>query len=248
MIITAHVGGCDIAFGSYDERIEVIDRALAHPERTTLIGYANAHTVVTASADPGFREALRGFTTVFGDGVGVFAAARFLDPKNMALQGRQNATDFNYRVLQYASEKELKVFFVGGTETVARRLAELVRVDFPGVKISGSHSGYPEGNGAALASGVASAAPDMLIVGMGHPNQEAWIRLNRTALRVPVILTVGGFFNFYTGEMKRAPKFFQVTGTEWLFRMLSEPRRLWRRYVVGIPHFLYIVINNKFRQ
>ena len=140
-------------------------------------------------------------------------------------------------------------FFYGGREGVAARLAERMRAQFAGVQIAGSLS-PPLGTAEELcnpqtASVINQAAPDIVWVGVSSPKQEYWMACMRPLLEAPVLIGVGAAFDFHTGTQAQAPGWMQRAGLEWLFRLAHEPRRLWRRYLIDNPWFLFELARQK---
>lgn len=240
-VCTIAIAGCVVTFASYEERLRMVDAALAVPEERTRIGYANAHTIVSACKDGRFRAALSCLSIVFADGAGVYAAASHINRAGMRHQPTQNATDFNERILEYADARRLRLFLVGGTDEVIGRSVELVAARYPGILLAGVQNGYFDPADPSVIDRINAAGPQLVLVGMGHPVQELWIQAHSGALQAALVIAVGGFFDFFSGRHARAPLFMRRLRLEWLHRLLLEPRRLWKRYVVGIPHFFYIV-------
>jgi N-acetylglucosaminyldiphosphoundecaprenol N-acetyl-beta-D-mannosaminyltransferase len=113
---------------------------------------------------------------------------------------------------------------------------------YPGVRLAGCRDGYfaPEENAAVVAA-IRKARPDVLLVAFGAPRQELWLDQWSAELEVPVSFGVGGLFDFYSGRIRRAPLWMRETGLEWVYRLIQEPRRMWKRYLVGNVVFLYRV-------
>jgi N-acetylglucosaminyldiphosphoundecaprenol N-acetyl-beta-D-mannosaminyltransferase len=125
-----------------------------------------------------------------------------------------------------------------------------LQTKYPTLKIAGCHDGYfDKTNGGeaseAVVQSVNNAAPQILIVGFGMPLQEKWLLENQAKVKANVIMTGGAVFDYISGDLKRAPTWFTDNGMEWLGRLLIEPRRLWRRYLVGNPKFLWRVCRQR---
>jgi N-acetylglucosaminyldiphosphoundecaprenol N-acetyl-beta-D-mannosaminyltransferase len=142
-------------------------------------------------------------------------------------------------------------FFYGGRDGVADRLADRMRQRFPGVSIVGTLT-PPLGSvdelcNAQTASAVNAARPDIVWVGISTPKQEHWMACMRPLLEAPVLIGVGAAFDFHTGTIPQAPPWMQRAGVEWLFRLIQEPERLWKRYLVENPPFLWKIARQKLR-
>ncbi|MBC7265043.1 MAG: WecB/TagA/CpsF family glycosyltransferase [Chloroflexi bacterium] len=137
-------------------------------------------------------------------------------------------------------------FFYGGAQGVPNQLAVTLQRRFPGLRVVGTHSPpfhpvTPEEDAQAVQM-INAADPDVVWIGLGTPKQERWMAEHRGCLAPPVLIGVGAAFDFLTGRRPQAPRWMQCAGLEWLFRLLSEPRRLWRRYLINNPLFLLLVL------
>jgi N-acetylglucosaminyldiphosphoundecaprenol N-acetyl-beta-D-mannosaminyltransferase len=142
------------------------------------------------------------------------------------------------------SGKAYRHFFYGGAPEVPERLARVLH-EKHGIVIAGTYSPpfrpLTEAEGKELASFVERTSPDVLWVGLSTPKQESWMYEHRYKVRVPVMLGVGAAFDMNSGNLRRAPKWMREHGLEWLFRLASEPRRLWKRYLITIPKAVWFV-------
>ena len=144
----------------------------------------------------------------------------------------------------------LSLFLLGARPGVAEKAGDYLIKQFPGLNVAGIHHGYfdksfecPE-NEVVLRAIEASKA-DILLVGLGMPIQERWLMENWDRLNISVALPVGALFDYLAGEIPRAPHWMTDHGLEWLGRLIIEPRRMWRRYLLGIPHFLWLVLKQR---
>jgi N-acetylglucosaminyldiphosphoundecaprenol N-acetyl-beta-D-mannosaminyltransferase len=142
----------------------------------------------------------------------------------------------------------VRLFYLGGLPGSAERAAEAVRERYPGAQVCGAYCPSFEAWGteaeeARIAAAVREAAPDILLVGLGTPKQEKWIAANKDRLGVPVSIGVGASFEMAGGVVRRAPRWLQRIGMEWSFRLLQEPTRLWRRYMLrDLPCFVGLAL------
>lgn len=218
---------------------ETVRRAVAWcrgERRPRTIVTMNAALLVALRADAELAHACRAGDLVVADGVPVLWAARLAGAK---LPGRVAGVDLMPRLLEAAAAHQLPVYFLGAREEVLRALVAHCASRWPGLPIAGFRNGYfapadePEVIAAIRRSGAA-----MLFVGMPSPFKETWCERHRGALGVPVVLGVGGSFDVLAGFIRRAPRFMQRAGLEWLWRLAMEPRRLFRRYLVTNTIFL----------
>ena len=226
----------------WNDAIALLARLVAE-RRFTKVSFLNAHNANLAYADPVFAEALDDFL-VLPDGVGVDVAAKLLYgtpfPDNL------NGTDLIPAFLQ-ASARPLTVALLGATrvnaEAASAKLAALA-VQHSFVVIHDGYFSADEESG--IVERIASLRPDVLLVAMGVPRQELWIARHIDARHCTLPIAVGALLDFLSGAVPRAPLWVRRFRLEWLFRLWIEPGRLWRRYVVGNPVFLWRVIRQKF--
>jgi N-acetylglucosaminyldiphosphoundecaprenol N-acetyl-beta-D-mannosaminyltransferase len=224
------------------------DQALAEVERLyerdepAFIAHTNAHTVNLAYEDPEYLGVLRRADLVLNDGKGMMLAARLLGDR---LPRDMNGNYFTPLLLERCAQRGWPVFFLGAGPGVAAEAATMLEERFPGLKIAGTHDGFFATDEDAIAA-LREAGAEVVLVGMGNPLQERWIDrcLDRTGARIGV--GVGAFFDFITGNVPRAPDWMNRYGLEWLHRLAQEPKRMWRRYVLGNPKFVWRVIKQRF--
>lgn len=210
-----------------------------------LVAYANAHTLNLAASDPSYKELLRRAALVLNDGAGIALAARI---NGNRFPANLNGSDFNPLILGLAAAKGWPVFLLGAKPGVAERAAAAMNRRYPQLDVVGTHDGYwPAGADAEVAAEIRSTGASLVMAALGNPLQERWLsdHLEGTGARIGV--GVGAFFDFAAGEVRRAPAWMNRLGIEWIFRLLQEPRRLWRRYIVGNPLFLGRVLRARFR-
>jgi exopolysaccharide biosynthesis WecB/TagA/CpsF family protein len=226
----------------WDDAIALLARLIAE-RRFTKVSFLNAHNANIAYTDPVFAEALDDFL-ILPDGVGVDLAAKLLYgapfPDNL------NGTDFIPAFLQ-ASARPLTVGLLGATranaEAASIKLAALA-VQHKFVVV---HDGYfSPAEEQAIVDRIEALRPDVLLVAMGVPRQELWIARHIDARHCTLPIAVGALLDFLSGSVPRAPLWMRQLRLEWLFRLCIEPGRLWRRYVVGNPLFLWRAVRQKF--
>lgn len=202
--------------------------------------YVNAHTLNLCSVDAEYRRVICESSVVLNDGIGVELAARIQRttfPENL------NGSDFNPRILELAAERGWKVFLLGGRPGVADQAATKLQASIDGLQVAGTRDGYfGRSQDADVAAAVKASRADVLVVAMGNPLQERWLADNLDATGCRIGVGVGAFLDFVVGVQKRAPLWMNRWGIEWVWRLAQEPRRMWRRYVVGNPVFLARVL------
>jgi N-acetylglucosaminyldiphosphoundecaprenol N-acetyl-beta-D-mannosaminyltransferase len=238
----------EVLFAGYDEILTVIDSALHRSIVPQTIGYINAHTVNLCARDPFLQEALRRQTINYAEGVGIHLAAWFLHTSTTGLRLNHNATDLNERLLGFLNSEKRSIYFLGGTPSTMDSLLTTVRQRYPDLRIAGACDGYSGMTDPALIEGINGSQADVVMLALGQPNQERWLYLHRDMINVPVCIAAGGFFDFISGTTLRAPWFVRAVRMEWFFRMMMEPGRLWKRYIIGIPQFIFLILKQRMQR
>jgi N-acetylglucosaminyldiphosphoundecaprenol N-acetyl-beta-D-mannosaminyltransferase len=205
-----------------------------------------SHTVITANAshlcmmrhDPELALACRAAHLTVADGMSVVWALR---ASGQPAPERVAGVDLMARLLAVAGEHQLRVYFLGAKREVVMALVKKSRVQYPGIEIAGFRDGYfgPDDH-PSIVEEIRSSRADILFVGMPSPFKETWCERHRQCLNVPVIMGVGGSFDVLAGFIRRAPRWAQVAGLEWLWRLLMEPRKLWKRYLTTNTEFIWL--------
>lgn len=194
----------------------------------------NLDHVVKLQSFPAMQEAYRGASLVVADGWPLVAASRWL---GQPLPERVAGSDLVPELLSAGNEiPDFRVFLLGAAPGVAEQAAERIRSRWPGVNVAGIASPRPDFDGdkeetKQLIDAINRAAPHLLIVGLGAPKQEVWLQQHAPQIHAPVAIAAGATIDFLAGVQKRAPVWIQQMRLEWLFRLLSDPRRLAGRYV-----------------
>jgi N-acetylglucosaminyldiphosphoundecaprenol N-acetyl-beta-D-mannosaminyltransferase len=204
------------------------------------------HTVITANAshlcmmrhDPELALACRVANLTLADGMSVVWALR---ASGQPIPERVAGVDLMARLLVAAGEHRLRVYFLGARHEVVTALVETTRVQHTGIEIAGFRDGYfgPDDH-LGIVEEIRASRADIMFVGMPSPFKETWCERHRQCLEVPVIMGVGGSFDVLAGFIRRAPRWAQVLGLEWFWRLLMEPRKLWRRYLTTNSEFIWL--------
>jgi len=198
----------------------------------------NVHVVVSAHADPDLRAAVNGADMAAPDGMPV---SIWLRTNGYPSQRRIAGPDLMWKHLERTAREDQPVYFYGSTDETVRQLIEHCHAAFPTLRVAGSYSPpfralTPFEEKEAVTRINASGAR-VVYVGLGCPKQELWMARQRGQVRA-VMIGVGAAFDFHAGTLRRAPRWMQQIGLEWLHRLLSEPARLWQRYLFGNTMFL----------
>ena len=202
----------------------------------------NASKLVLASDEARLREILERADLVTADGMSVVWGARFAGGR---LPGRVTGIDTMERLVARAAERGWRVFFLGAKQEAVEGAVASFRRAHPALQVAGFRNGYFRGKEAEVVEEVRAARPDLLFVALGSPAQEYFLADNLEALGVPFSLGVGGSFDHVAGLSRRAPRWMQRAGLEWAYRLASEPRRLWRRYLVGNARFALLLLRGR---
>ncbi len=227
------------------ERIIGYCRAPAEsPMRT--VAFVNPDCLNKAYTDRGYHYLLGRTDLVLPDGSGLRLAAKMLGFK---LKDNVNGTDLFPLLCDAAGASNVGLFLLGGLPGVAEKTAENVCKSYPGLRIAGTANGFDDMTDTdALIEAINHSGADILLLGLGAPVQERWLHENADRLKVRVGLGVGGLFDYYSGNIQRAPVWLRELGLEWVWRILQEPSAKWKRYVIGNPLFIYRVARERWQR
>lgn len=210
----------------------------------------NVHALNLASDLPWLRAFLNEGELVFCDGAGVRLGARLLGYR---IPARITYAEWLWQLAAFGAERGDRFFFLGARPGVAETAVARLQARYPRLQVVGTHHGYfdktaghPENE--AVVAQINAARPHILVVSFGMPLQEQWLQANWARLQVNIGLTGGAALDYASGELRRGPRWMTDNGLEWLARLIIEPQRLWRRYLVGNPRFLWRVFQQRFGQ
>lgn len=209
------------------------------------IMYVNVHCMNLAYRHRRYRRILNRADTVYCDGTGVVWGAKLVGKH---LPPRTTGADWIMDLCRQCQDKGHRLYLLGGKPGIANRAKQTLVQSFPELAIVGTQHGYfvPE-EVPAIITAINNASPDILLVGMGSPQQEYWIDDYHDRLQIPVIWAMGAVMDYVAEKVPRAPEWMRQNGLEWLFRLLIEPRRMWQRYVVGNPVFIARMLKARWR-
>lgn len=199
--------------------------------------FVNAHSINLAVEHAEFNHQLNQADALFADGSGMRMAARHT---NYQLQDNVNGTDVLPLLCQQCINHQRSIYLLGAAPGVAREMRDNLIRDFPKLSITGVHHGFiNDSDNQQVINAINDSHCDVLLVAMGSPLQERWINQHKDKLQCRTVLAVGGLFDFFSGNIPRAPLWLRSLGGEWLWRLMQEPRVKFKRYVVGNPLFLF---------
>lgn len=221
------------------------------PEGKLLINTINAFSYDNARKDVLFSEALQKGDVLIPDGISIVKACRFLNAKS---QPKERIAGWDLFVYEMEKLNRVggKVMFLGSSDAVLNLIRQRVAEKYPKIEVDTYSPPYKpvfsDEENEAMISAINYSNPDLLWIGMTAPKQEKWAYTHLDRLDVHChIGTIGAVFDFFAGTVKRAPERWQRVGLEWLYRLLSEPRRMWRRYFIGNAKFIYYIMVEKIK-
>ncbi|MCK9431345.1 MAG: WecB/TagA/CpsF family glycosyltransferase [Candidatus Omnitrophica bacterium] len=223
---------------------KVVEFAFSAKHR--MITYFNADCSNIAFQDTDYRRILNSLDIVYADGMSVVWGSRFL---GRGVPERVNILDFSEKIFNRLAAEKIKAYFLGSSEKIVYGVVEKLKTKFPSINIAGFHHGYftalEEEN---IIAEINRLKPDILFVCMGVPKQEKWAFEHLKNLEVGLCWVTGsGMFDNFSGFKSSAPRWMGKVGLEWFYRLASEPRRLWKRYLIGNPFFIYRLMKYKIR-
>ena len=237
----ARIGKLDVDVLTFADAVHAIT-ALVENQRGGRIFTPNVDHVVLAETDERVRQAYARATLSLADGTPVVWASRIRGPR---LPARISGSDLITPLMAIAGQRQWRVYLLGGTDGVASQVAQLM-AEQHGVTVVGVDEpriAYATADEESLAvARVVASRPDLLFVALGSPKQELFIDRVRDQLGTIVAIGVGASFDFLAGRVRRAPAWISTMGLEWLYRLVKEPRRLWRRYLVQDSKFVFVLL------
>ncbi|MFR7996783.1 MAG: WecB/TagA/CpsF family glycosyltransferase [Blautia sp.] len=219
-----------------------MDETIRRVEKIIEKGKPTQHVVINASKvnlmedDPELRRIVNSCPLINADGASIVWAAKKL---GVPLKERVTGCDLFQELVKVASEKGYKIYLFGAKEEVVTKVKAIYEEQYPGIQIVGYRNGYfTEADEPEIVKNMAESGADMMFVAFSSPKKEYWVNKYLEQLNIPFVMGVGGSFDIVAGVTERAPKWFQAHGLEWLYRFIQEPRRMWKRYIIGNAKFV----------
>lgn len=203
----------------------------------------NAAKVVLMSRDETLRQIVSRCALVNADGQSIVWASRIL---GKPLPERVAGIDLFSAIVERAATTGHRLYFLGATDAVLEQMLRRFRETYPRLVVAGHHNGYWT-NDEEMIETVRRASPHFLFLAIPSPRKEYWLSKNLESLGVPFVMGVGGSFDVIAGTVRRAPRWVQRIGCEWMYRVAQEPRRMWRRYLHGNTAFLALTVREWWR-
>tara|TARA_B100000686_G_C16731275_1_gene940840 strand:+ start:872 stop:1657 length:786 start_codon:yes stop_codon:yes gene_type:complete len=236
---------------------QIVKHIKSKNKKTKFLSTLNTNSLLLINNDEKFEDALIASNWIIPDGIGAVLACKCLGLK---IQQRISGTEiFNELNFKLGKKKNYKYFFFGSTKKNLALITNKMKLDYPNIKIVGYLSPpfkntFSKTETNKIINFINKKKPDVLWVGLTQPKQEKWAHENLDRLNVKFVGTIGAVFDFFSGQVKRAPKVTQDLGLEWFYRILQDPARLWKRYFFSnlnficnvLPYIMYIRIKNLF--
>ena len=246
----SHVVLCGITISNLviSDVEDKIDGLISRRNSPALIVTPNIDHIIKLQEDAEFREVYKHADLVLADGMPLLWAASFL---GKPLKEKISGSDLFPKLCEVAAQKRWRLFFLGGREGAADKAAEVLTRRYPGLNVAGTYCpsfGFEkdDAENKKIVGLIRAVKPDILFVGLGAPKQEKWIYRHKDQYQVPVSIGIGVSFEFVAGMVKRAPVWMQKAGLEWFWRLMMEPGRLWKRYLIDDMYFFLLIVKQIF--
>lgn len=240
------IGGIQITNLSFFDCLDRIGHCVGKSAQAFIVT-PNIDHIIKLQRDAEFREVYKHADLVLADGVPLLWAASFL---GTPLKEKISGSDLFPKLCEVAAQKGWRLFFMGGREGAADKAAEVLTQRYSGLNVAGTYCpplGFEkdDAENKKIVGLIRAVKPDILFVGLGAPKQEKWICRHKDRYQVPVSIGIGVSFEFVAGMVRRAPVWMQKAGLEWFWRLMMEPGRLWKRYLVDDMQFFWLVLKQK---
>lgn len=231
------------SYNIFDRQLSVLEN------KKLLISTINAHSYNISRSDSSFQEALKKSDVLIPDGVSVVWAIKWLTGKKLT---KIAGADLFFYEMERLQQIGGKAFFLGSSNDTLSKIKVKAKKEYPRVEVFTYSPPYKAEftnfENFEMIAAVNAINPDVLFVGMTAPKQEKWAYRNFNVLEVGHVCCIGAVFDFYAGTVKRAPQWMINIGLEWFYRLIKEPKRLWRRYIIGNAKFIRYIVMEKIRK
>mgnify|MGYP001214324917 CR=1 FL=1 len=230
---------------SMEETIQRVEKIIKMRKPTQHV-VINASKVNLMEKDPELRRIVNACPLINADGASIVWAAKRL---GVPLKERVTGCDLFQRLVAVAAEKGYRVYLFGAKEEVVVKVKQIFEKQYPGIQIVGYRNGYfTEADEPEIVKNMAESGADMMFVAFSSPKKEYWVNKYINQLNIPFVMGVGGSFDIVAGVTERAPIWWQEHGLEWLYRFIQEPRRMWKRYIIGNAKFIGLTYKYKLKR
>lgn len=237
------IGGIRLVNIAMEDLLNAMMVAL-HRRQPTRLAFVNPDCVNIAASNAEYRQSLASADWVCADGIGMKIAGTLLD---RPVRQNLNGTDLFPQLCEQLAASGHSVYFLGAAPGIAERASQWALERNPRLRVAGTRSGYfTESGEAGVIEAIRASGADVLLVAMGAARQEPWLERHLPATGATIGIGVGGLFDFYSGRIPRAPLWLREIGGEWIYRLIQEPGRMWRRYLLGNGIFLVRILKERF--
>lgn len=229
-----------------------MDETIRRVEKIIEEGVPTQHVVINASKvnlmekDLKLRKIVNSCPLINADGASIVWAAK---RQGVPLKERVTGCDLFQKLVAVAEKKGYKIYLFGAKEEVVKKVKAIFEEKYPDIQIVGYRNGYfTEADEPEIVKNMAESGADMMFVAFSSPKKEYWVNKYIDQLNIPFVMGVGGSFDIVAGVTERAPKWWQDHGLEWLYRFIQEPRRMWKRYIIGNAKFVALTYKYKFKK
>lgn len=240
-----HILNTNIDNYSMDETLGIINESIDNGDQLHHVA-VNAGKIVAMQKDLSLRQSVNEANLINADGQAVVWASKIL---GKPLKERVAGIDLMINLVQLAYQKNYKIFFFGANEEAVKKVVDIYSKEYSPNIIAGCRNGYfKKEEEVIIAQEISDSGANILFVGISSPTKEYFLFENKTKLeKVNFVMGVGGSFDVIAGKVKRAPLWMQKAGLEWFYRFCQEPRRMWKRYLVGNIKFIFLVIRERLK-
>lgn len=231
--------GCPVDNISMDETLKRIDEIIhsAIPVQHVVV---NVDKILKIRRDEKLYNIVNHCAIINVDGMPLVWISRLF---GKPLKERVAGIDLMERLVEHAAKRTYRIFFLGAEDMIVKKVIDIYTQQYQNLAVAGFHHGYwAPAEEQRIVQGIKESKADILFVAMSSPRKEEFINQYLTQMNTPFVMGVGGSFDIVAGKTKRAPQWMQYAGLEWLFRLFQEPRRMWRRYLVGNVRFVLLVV------
>lgn len=237
-MIKENILGVEVSPLSYEDLKRNIEGDIENNKKSFIVAI-NPEKILKARKDEYLKELLNNATYEIPDGIGVIYASKL---RKGNIKTRITGIDSMEMLCKLSEEKKYKIFMYGAKEETIKKAKENLEIKFPNIQIVGTINGYEKDNDKIIKA-INKSKADIVFVALGSPKQEYWITENMNKVNAKIFQGVGGSFDVFSGNIKRAPKWMQKIGLEWLYRLIKEPKRIFRQ--IKLVKFLWLALIEK---
>ena len=242
---TVNIFGCHVAALNMQETVNEIEKRIVGKIKTQHV-VINAGKVVLMDKDEKLKNIIKNCPIINADGQSIVWASKIL---KKPVPERVAGIDLMEELIKLSAKKGYRVYFFGAKEEVVTKVVDTYKDKYKDLQVAGYRNGYfTEADMPEIVEDMKNSNADILLVAFSSPNKEYWLEENMDKINIPFCMGVGGSFDVVAGKTVRAPKWMQKSGLEWFYRFLQEPKRMWKRYLVGNSKFIAITMREKFKR